>query len=369
MSRSARTLIVVASVCGVPGSAWATTGISALGRLLDILLLAIAALGLVLLSFICMAIIERAPAKDRPRSPILAGVGYGYLLGALTMYYLGEPGPICLALGLVVVLVAIALAALQTRPGVPRAFSIAGVLVGLVIMTYLQPHALAFHNRVYVDNLSELQGNDLDRPTYWRVMATADGRRFLDLRSYVRNNRIFDDGRIRFSAPLVFTPVDRAEDRKLYRVNEIDQTTGAWGWSSRKHAAVTVPIFGRAEVPRYERKPVGTALLLDETADIDARYLFEAVSERAPRIDGWIRELIDRGTDPSYVDPESAESVLMRAIHVQPLSTVEYLVANGADVNYVAPRTGASALKMAGKKSRAHVDLLAGAGADADHGK
>lgn len=366
-------LMLVAFACAVPDNAWATTGISALGALLDMLLLGIAALGLVLLSFIGMGIVDRAPERGDVASRILIGVSYGYLLGALLLYYAAEPGPICLGLGLVVVLVAVALAGLQARSGTARVLAVVGVLVAFVILTGLRPHALAFHERVYVDNAAELQGQGFERPTYWRVMETADGRRFLDLRSYVRNNRAFDDGRISFSAPLVFTRVDRDGNENLHRVNEIEQTTGAWSWSSRNDAVVTVPVFGRATVPRYELKPVGTALLLDEAVKIDGRYLFEAVSERegerAPRVGLWIRELIGLGTDPNFVDPESGESVLMRALRLQPLATVEYLIANGADVNYVNPRTDASVLQVAAKRSRGHMDLLVAAGADAGGGR
>jgi hypothetical protein len=365
-------LMIVALVCAQPESAWATTGISALGAVLDVLLLGIAALGLVLLIFICVAIVDRAPDRGDPPSGILIGIGYGYLLGALLLYYQGEPGPICLVLGLVVVLIAVALAVLQASSGTARALTVVGVLVAFVILTGLRPHALAFHERVHVDNAEELQGQGFERPMYWRVMATADGRRFLDLRTYVRNNRKFDDGRKPFSAPLVFTRVDREGSENLHRVNEIQRTTGAWGWSGRDEAVVTVPIFGRAKVPRYELKPVGRALLLDRTVKVEGRYLFEAVSERkgdrAPRVDLWIRELIDLRTDPNYVDPESDESVLMRALRLQPLGTVEYLVANGSDVNYVNPRTGVSALQVAAKRSRGHMELLVAAGAKAGGG-
>ena len=372
MDKPSRMLMVVSFVCTVPGSAWATTGISALGALLDMLLLGIAVLGLVLLSFICMMIFDRDRDRGDLPSRILIGVSYGYLLGALLLHYAGEPGAICLGLGLVIVLVAVALAILQTRSATARILTVVGVLVAFAILIGLRPHALAFHERVYVDNAAELQGQDFERPMYWRVMETADGRRFFDLRSHVSNSRVFDDGRVRFSAPLVFTLMERDGSENRYRVDEIEQTTGAWGWSSRRDAVVTVPVFGRATVPRYELKRVGTALLLDESVKIDGRYLLEAVTERegerAPRVDLWIRELVDLGTDLNYVDPESGESVLMRAVRLQPLGTVEYLVANGADVNYVNPRRGISVLEMAAKRSRRHMDLLVAAGADAGGG-
>ena len=351
-------------------SARATTGISALGALLDAYVFLAFLAGAMLACGIIITIAYRRGQKDPGRGVVLPIVATIYVVFASMLYYQAHPNSVALALGIVTLVVGIASTVLATRTLAAR-WAVAMTILAIAgTATFLHPHALAFHERIYVDNFAQLNHVAFAVPGYWRIMELEDKRRMLDLRPYRRDDGRVDSGRRRYDSPAVFTALAQEDGEQRYAIQAIEQTSGAWGWSERNDTAYVVPLFQPVTIQRFESSNIGTAALLSENTSVDASYLFEAVSEkyekhREPRITAWIKELSERGADIDYVNAASGESVLIRALRAdRSRAAIKHILRAKPDLSYANPRNGDTALHVAALSNRANVRLLLAAGAD-----
>ena len=347
-------LVILPLLCA--DTARAATGISALGVLQDLLVLAFILIGVVLIGFIGGEIGTRRQVDIYALPRVLFSFGCLYLFLAILLYYNADPRVLLIVLGLVICLLMVGLTWVLPIQGRVRVIVLTGVVTLIVTTISLWPRVLALHDRVYVDNFSELPLVDFSVPGYWRVMELSDGRRLLNLSEYKPTGKLFDDGRRRFKSPAVFTPTTEGESAgriDVFVVRVARTTEGAWGWEERPDISLSLPVFGRVEVPRFELNTVGEALLLSGSTSIDPTFLYEAVAERhtdaADRsaAEDWIVELIDLGCDVDYVDPVTGASVLTRAIRTSPTRIVERMLRAGADPNFVNARNGRTPLHVA----------------------
>lgn len=352
------------------GRASATTGISSLGALLDAYVAFAFFAGVVLACVIAFTLEYRRRHGDDRRGVVLPIIGAVYVAFASALYYQAHPNGGALALGVVTLVVAIASTVLATRSRVISSAVAVAISAIAGTATFLHPHALAFHERIYVDNYEQLNPIAFDTPGYWRVMELEDERRMLDLRPYHRDDGRVNNGRRRHASPAVFTVVAHEEGGQRYAIQAIEQTSGAWGWSEQSDTVYVIPLFDPVTIQRLETRNVGTAVLLSDDTSVDASYLFEAVTEkydkrREPRIAAWVRELTDRGADIDHVDPATGESVLIRALRAgRSHGVVEYIIRARPDLSYANPHNGDTALHVAVLGSPANVRLLLAAGAD-----
>ena len=356
-----------------PDTARAATGISALGALQELLVLACIVIGVVLMGLIGVEIATRGRAGTSALPRLLFSFGCLYLILAIPLYYSADQRELLIALGLVICGILVGLTGLLPVQGRARVIALACMVLLILTTIALRPRALSVHERVYVDNSSDLPLVDFSVPGYWRLLETSEGRSFLNLCERKATDQLFDDGCRAFKSPAVFTPAtegDPAGTKGIFVVRAARETGGAWGWGGRPESSLSLPVFGRVEVPRFELHPVGEALLLSESTVIDPKFLYEAVGERRRNaahreaVENWIAELIDLGCDVDYVDPATGASVLMRAIRSSPTKIVAQMLQVGADPNYVNPRNGETPLHVAAGTRLSVTKLLLSYGAN-----
>ena len=224
-----------------------------------------------------------------------------------------------------------------------RSVGIAGLALFIVLTNLTNPRLVDFHERIYEDNAPMFELHTFTVDNHWRVINLNDGRRLLywiDVpysRETATGDRTEGVSR-RLKPPIIVERKDTENGPGIYDIKLRERSKLSFRMN-RDDVYFKLPILGETRIKKFEENTIANALLRSDGVKIDSKYLYEALIEpwdktSQAKIKSWIRELIDSGCDPNYVNSTNGYSVFMAAINRYHFDAVTWLIEAGADVNY-----------------------------------